>query len=165
MEICICIEPDNQLKKKIDDFRYHYDRRLLKQSYPYICAFGPYPDYVNLKQFIPKLKSFLRGKKRFRIQTDIFAFLEREQKIFLDINQKGELREIYDFILKHFNLEEQESEYFPHILIARNHSLPELQLIFNELAGFQLQYDFMISKISILLKEDEHWEEYESLEL
>lgn len=162
MEICINITPDIDLKKKIDNLRYHYDRKLLRENYPYICAFGPTQNFVNLKRFAPQWEKFVRKKKRIRLTSDVIAFREQENYIFLNIFQKGELEDIHSHCCDALNLDDI-PEFFPHILITRNHNPEELKFIFEELKENQLNFSFFGESIEIWVKETKHWEPYHTV--
>lgn len=163
MEYCISasIEPD--LKKKVDNLRYHYDRNLMREKYPYINILGPIESYSNLKKISSELTRFFKNRKRIRIGTDIMGFLESDRVIFLNVSSdKGSLRNYHDLLLNEFSIEEPPL-FFPHISIAKNHTLEELQTIYEELSGFTFQYSFFIESVSIFTKTDKYWEEYVAL--
>lgn len=162
MQFSVTLEADKGLKKKVDDIRYHYDRKLLKERYPYIHIFGPFSSYINLKQLHQTLSKYLKNRKRFRCTTDIFGFLETEKIVFLNIFNKGELKEIYDFICEELKLYDIPF-YFPHIIVAKHHSLEILQSIYEELKDIQIKYSFLTEMFHISYKEDKEWEDYSSI--
>jgi len=164
MELCISLVPEQDLKKKIDDLRYRFDRPLLREKYPYINLIGPVESYLNLKKAVAEFFQFAKNRKRFRITTDVVGYMEIDHLVFLNVADKGGMKDYYDFILENYAFETIPF-FFPHIVIARNHSPEELSQIYEELQGFEFQYSFFPETITVYTKEEKYWEEYTSLTL
>lgn len=158
MEFCVGIAPETGLKKSIDDMRFRYDRNLVKERYPHICVYGPVAEYINIKKLGSSFKEYLRKRKRFRLSTDMVSFLEKENLVFLNIFHKGEMQEIFRYLQDELALD-PEPYYFPHIVLAKNHSHGELSQIYEELHGYNFEFDFMADSFTFYVKEDRHWEE------
>ena len=164
MEFSISIQPDEDLKKQIDSLRYHYDRKLLRENAPYIKVYGPVESFINLKKISASVADYFKQKKRFRIHTDMIGFLDSEKTIFLNITTPLKIREIYEDLKKLINLPEPPF-FFPHIEIAKNHSLEELETIYEELKENEIHYNSFCENIAIHFKEGHFWEEYASFVL
>ncbi len=164
MEFCIEIKPDENLKKIVDNFRYHYDRKLIKEKYPYLIVFGPVKGFINMITLTKELNRMVKKMKRFKLTADVVGYQESEKNIFLNIYHKGQMKEIYNFFINHLDLKEN-PYYFPHITLARNHTLEELQSIYEELKNYRINHNFAISNISIKIKESKHWDTYLSINI
>lgn len=160
MQFSITIVPDEGLKKKVDALRYRFDRKLVKEKYPYMNLFGPVDSFANLKRLAAHCKSFLKKSKRFRVNTDVFSFLKQDSLLFLNVPTKKPMVDAFDFFSEVVDNNEHVA-FFPHIVIAKNHSLDELLFIYEELKDSKFDFNYLVDEISIAVKEGNQWEEYE----
>jgi len=165
MEISFGIYPDEELKKTIDNLRFQYDRTLIKEKYPYIQFLGPVQSFANMKKVGSFFSSLLKGKKRFKLTTDIVEIEENEQIVFLNIFHKGEMQELYQILLEELEIDESSTFYMPHIALAKNHNSDELYQIYEELKGKKIQYSFFSHYFCLYEKSSRHWEEYLVVEM
>ena len=157
MEYCLSVNPEEKLKKEIDRLRYHYDRKLIKERYPYINIFGPIEDYTNFKRLSLLCSDSIGNRKRFRISTDIVSFLEYENIIFLNIFHKGEMKEIFSKILDKINIP-LDINFFPHIILSKNHNKQETEYIYEDLKKTKFKFSFLCKEITLLIKKEKYWE-------
>ncbi len=160
MEFCLEITPDETLKRSVDSLRYHYDRKLIKEKSPYINIFGPIKNFVNLKRLSTLLNGFMKKQKRFKLTADVVGLYGNDaEKVFLNIFHKGKMKEIYNFIKQELMLVEN-PDYFPHIILAENHTHEELQTIYGDLDSYNTNYTFLAEEINIKIKDGKYWENY-----
>lgn len=165
MEFAFGIFPEPDLRKAVDNLRYHYDRPLLKEQSPYIQILGPVEGFINMKKAGSLFSSMVKQKKRFRLTTDIIGMQESEGVVFLNIFHKGEIRELHDRLLEELGLHDTPVFYMPHIILAKNHSSEELHGIYEELKDTRLEYSFFAWSFCLYEKSGRRWEEYLTVEI
>jgi hypothetical protein len=126
MTIAFSIEPDERTHKYIQQWRFEYDRKLIKINYPHICVVGPQKMRVNPKRVGPHAGHVLHALKSIKIHVEK-PFYQKE----------GEYFDVYlaianpeDLLLYRHCLYETalfgslpDEDMFPHIRIA--HQLDE----------------------------------------
>jgi len=164
MQICITLNIPEKLKKIVDNIRYHYDRKLIKENYQYIHIVSPVESFINLKILEKNFFYLFKTQKRIRIATNIISYISQDlPKIFLNIDTVETIKEIYDIIVgKVYEL--KDSTFFPHIILAQNHSQEETEYIYENIKKLNISESFFSDSIGVYIK-NKAWEKLFSYEL
>lgn len=161
MLVNVVILLDDKAKKKVDQYRFKYDRRLIKLKEPAVYIAQPVECFLNIKKLNSEIESALGGLSRFKINIDgtgsfypdepSLHFLVEENKSILAIKRKLSKVDIFS--------EDYNEDYLPNIPFYELDDEDEAESVLEEVEDDPLKYDFFATEIAVIMKDkSEEWE-------
>lgn len=152
---------DDKAKKKVDQYRFKYDRRLIKLKEPAVYVSDPVECFLNIKKLNSEIESIMGGMSRFKVNIEgvgsfypdqpSLHFLVEENKSILAIKRKLAKVDIFS--------ENYNEDYIPNIPFYELDDEDEAESVLEEVEGEPLRYDFFASALAVIMQDKtEEWE-------
>ncbi len=161
MEINLVIPLDQKGQKKIDQYRFQYDRKLLKICEPAVEFMPPIETFMNLRYFQKEIPPLLHGINRFKLQfSKVGTDIPGQSLIYFSIEKSNSLISVMRKLMKVSVLKEFiDEEYIPRVLIYREEDIETAEDIYQSLQEEDLNYHFFASQINLIMRDkNEYWQ-------
>ncbi len=172
MELAITIVPDEKTIKQVDDYRFQYDRELLKDFHPYITLVGPMFYTASLKSLSDYVDNFVRKNvKPFKIQVNgMTDELVDKGKVAFNIVQDKKLESLHSQFCNpdwfRYEFQNGNSKLIPHIVIYNSENSDDTSEIYDDLKDVKFKHNFTFRRIDIKVKDaNSKWETFKSYDL
>ncbi len=167
MKLSIVAPLDSKAKKMLEQFRYEYDRKLLKLFEPVVEIIPPIECYTNIKKLQKTLTDIFRSISRFKIKINgigsalpdyvsLHFMVEHEKKL---SSLRDQLTNLHDFS------ELKDTEFTPHIPFFRFGDIDDAEEIYESLKDTSYKHQFFVTQLYLISNHNNNWETVEEYQL
>jgi len=155
MKVKVVIPLDDGGRKKVDQYRFQFDRKLIKVFEPAIELIPPINYFDNIRNIINNFNNIMHGLKRFKVKIDkIVTDIPEENALSFTIEEDKSINMLIHKLLRSNYFVENESQNFvPYILIYNNGDKNESESIYDSIVIDNFKHDFFVSQILLIMQD------------
>ncbi len=161
MKVKVVIPLDTKGQKIVNQYRFQYDRPLLKLCEPAVELIPSVQTFMNLKTLKEQLSLILQGFKRFKVYFDEIEYgLNESSTLFFTVEANKHFTALKQELVKLSIFGELDhGDWFPHVPFCRVHDTEEAEIVYGEVMERPVKHDFFASQINLIMMDKEDvWE-------
>ncbi len=161
MKVKVVIPLDLKGQKIVNQYRFQYDRPLLKLCEASVELIPSVQTFMNLKILKEQLSPILQGFKRFKVYFNAVEYgLNESSSLFFSMEESKHFTALKQQLSKLSIFEELgQGDWCPHIPFCRVNDVEEAETIYGEVTERPIRHDFFASQINLIMKDKEDvWE-------
>ncbi len=161
MKVKVVIPLDTKGQKIVNQYRFQYDRPLLKLCEASVELIPSVQTFMNLKTLKEQLSPILQGFKRFKVHFNAVEYgLNDSSTLFFSVEGNKHFLALRQKLAKLSIFEELDhGDWFPHVPFCRVDDVEEAETIYGKVMERPIRYDFFASQINLIMRDKEDvWE-------